>query len=44
MQQLDHGIMYFISNSEWVSVIKIVPKETGVIVIDDKNKLIPIWV
>jgi len=39
---LDHGIIYPISNSEWVSPIQVVPKKIGITVIrNDKNALVP---
>jgi len=42
LKLLDHGIIYPISDSEWVSSIQVVPKKTGIIVIrNDKNELVP---
>ena len=42
LKWLDHGIIYPISDSEWVSPIQVVPKKTGIIVIRiDKNELVP---
>ena len=39
---LDHGIIYPISDSEWVSPVQIVPKKTGITVVrNDKNELVP---
>jgi len=39
---LDNGIIYPISNSEWVSPVQVVPKKTGITVIrNDKNELVP---
>ena len=39
---LDHGIIYPISDSGWVSPIQVVPKKTSIIVIrNDKNELVP---
>ena len=41
LKWLDHGIIYPISDSEWVSPVQVVPKKTGITVIrNDKNKLI----
>jgi len=38
----DHGIIYHISDSEWVSHAQAVPKKTGITMIrNDKNELIP---
>ena len=42
MKWLDHGIIYPISDSEWVSVVQVVPKKIGITVIrNDKNELVP---
>ena len=42
LKWLDHGIIYPISNSEWVSPVQVVPKKTGITVIrNDKNELVP---
>lgn len=39
---LDHGIIYPISDSEWVSPVQVVPKKTGITVVkNDKNELVP---
>ncbi|KAL4323114.1 hypothetical protein GQ457_11G023710 [Hibiscus cannabinus] len=39
---LDAGIIYPISDSEWISLVQCVPKKGGMIVItNEKNKLIP---
>jgi len=38
---LDHGIIYSISDIEWVSPVQVVPKKTGIVVVrNDKNELI----
>jgi len=38
----DHGIIYPISDSEWVIPIQVVPKKTGITVIkNDKDELVP---
>ena len=42
LKWLDHGIIYPISNSEWVSPVQVVPKKIGITVIrNDKNELVP---
>ncbi|KAL4320295.1 hypothetical protein GQ457_18G010430 [Hibiscus cannabinus] len=42
MKWLDAGIIYPISNSEWVSPVQCVPKKGGITVIsNEKNELIP---
>ena len=42
LKLLDYGIIYPISDSEWVSLVQVVPKKTGITVIrNDKNELIP---
>jgi len=41
LKGLDHGIVYPIFYSKWVSLVQIVPKQIGITVIrDNKNKLI----
>jgi len=41
LESLDHGIIYHISNSEWVSPIGVVPKNTIITLIrNDKSKLV----
>ena len=38
----NHGIIYPISDSEWVIPIQVVPKKTGITVIkNDKDELVP---
>jgi len=45
LKWLYHGIIYPISDSEWVSPIQVVPKKTCITMIsNDKNKLFPIRV
>ena len=42
LKWLDHGIIYPISDSEWVSPVQVVPKKTSITVIrNDKNELVP---
>ena len=42
LKWLDHGIIYPVSDSEWVNPVQVVPKKTGITVIrNDKNKLVP---
>ena len=42
LKWLEHGIIYPISDSEWVSPIQVVPKKTRITVIrNDKNELVP---
>jgi len=39
---LEAGIIYLILDSDWVSLVHVVPKKGGVIVVkNDKNELIP---
>ena len=39
---LDHGIIYPISDSQWVSPVQVVPKKSGITVVpNDGNELIP---
>ena len=43
LKWLDHGIIYPISDSEWVSLVQVVTKKTGITVIRNyKNKLVPL--
>ena len=42
LKWLDHGIIYSIFNSDWISLVQVVPNKTGVTMItNDKNELIP---
>jgi hypothetical protein len=42
LKLLNTGVIYPITNSEWVSPVKVVPKKGGMTVIrNEKNKLIP---
>jgi len=42
LKWLDHGIIYHISDSEWVSPIQIVSKKTDITVVwNNKNELAP---
>jgi len=42
LKWLDHGIIYPIFYSEWVSLVQVVPKRTGITVIrNNKNELVP---
>jgi hypothetical protein len=42
LKLLKGGVIYPVSNSEWVSPVQVVPKEGGMTVIrNEKNKLIP---
>jgi hypothetical protein len=42
LKLLKAGVIYPISNSEWVSPIQVMPKRGGMTVIrNEKNKLIP---
>ena len=42
LKWLDHGVIYPISNSEWVSLVQVAPKKTAIIVIrNNKNELVP---
>jgi len=44
MKLLEAGIIYPISDSDWVSPVHVVPKKGGVTVVkNDKNELIPTW-
>ena len=45
LKWLDHGIVYPISHSEWVSSVQFVLKKTGIIMIrNDKKQLVPMRV
>jgi hypothetical protein len=39
LKLLDAGIIYPISDSEWVSLIHVVPKKTGITVVRKKDKV-----
>jgi hypothetical protein len=42
LKLLKPGVIYPISDSEWVSTVQVVPKKGGMTVIcNDKNELIP---
>jgi hypothetical protein len=42
LKLLKGGVIYPVSNSEWVSPVQVVPKEGGMTVIrNEKNELIP---
>jgi len=42
---LQAGIIYPISDSQWVSPVQVVPKKIGLIVIkNEKEEFIPTWV
>jgi hypothetical protein len=42
LKLLKDGVIYHVSDNEWVSLVQVVPKKGGMIVIhDDKNELIP---
>jgi hypothetical protein len=44
LKLLKAGVIYPISNSEWVSPVQVVPKKGGMIVVrNEKNELIPQW-
>ncbi|KAM2132571.1 hypothetical protein TB2_012965 [Malus domestica] len=39
---LDCGVVYPISDSRWVSLVQVVPKKSGVIVVkNEENELVP---
>ena len=38
LKLLDNGIIYPISDSQWVSLVHAVPKKSGFIVIENENK------
>ena len=45
MKLLDAGIIYPISDSQWVSLVQVVPKKSRVTVItNENNELVPIRV
>jgi hypothetical protein len=42
LKLLKAGVIYHVSDSEWVSPVQVVPKKGGMIVIcNEKNELIP---
>jgi hypothetical protein len=42
LKPLKAGVIYPISDSEWVSPVQVVPKKSGMMVIhNDKNQLVP---
>jgi hypothetical protein len=42
LKLLKAGVIYDVSDSEWVSPVQVVPKKSGMIVIrNEKNELIP---
>ena len=42
LKLLDVGIIYPISDSQWVSPVQVVPKKSGITVVEnEKNELIP---
>jgi len=42
MKLLDAGIIYLISDSQWVSPVQVVPKKSGVIIVaNENNELVP---
>jgi hypothetical protein len=44
LKLLKDGVIYQVSNREWVSPVHVVPKKGGMIVIrKEKNELIPQW-
>jgi hypothetical protein len=44
LKLLKAGVMYLVSNWEWVSPVQVVPKKGGMIVVrNEKNELIPQW-
>jgi hypothetical protein len=44
LKPLKAGVIYYVSDSEWVSPVQVVPKKGGMMVIsNEKNKLIPQW-
>jgi hypothetical protein len=44
LKLLKAGVIYPISNSEWLSPVQVVPKKDGMIVVrNEKNELIPQW-
>jgi hypothetical protein len=44
LKPLKAGVIYPISDSEWVSPVQVVPKKGGMTVIrNEKNELIPQW-
>jgi hypothetical protein len=44
LKLLKARVIYPISDSEWVSLVQVVPKKGAMIVIrNEKNELIPLW-
>jgi hypothetical protein len=44
LKLLKAGVIYLVFNSEWVSLVQVVPKKGGMIVVcNEKNVLIPQW-
>jgi hypothetical protein len=44
LKLLNAGVIYPVSNSEWVSLVQVFPKKGGMTVIrNEKNELIPQW-
>jgi hypothetical protein len=44
LKLLKAGVIYPVSNNEWVSPVQVVPKKGGITVIcNEKNELIPQW-
>jgi hypothetical protein len=44
LKPLKDGVIYPVFNSDWVSLVQVVPKKGGMIVIrNEKNQLIPQW-
>jgi hypothetical protein len=45
LKLLDQGIIYLISDSQWVSLVHVVPKKTSLTLVpNEQNKLVPIRV
>ena len=41
LKWLDVGVIYFISDSSWVSPVQVVPKKGGItVVVNEKNELL----
>jgi hypothetical protein len=44
LKLLKAGVIYSVSNSEWVSLVQVFPKKCGMTFIrNEKNELIPQW-
>ena len=42
LKWLDHGLIHPIFDTEWVSLVQVIPQKIGIIVIgNDKNELMP---